>query len=59
VAKTRRCERTGKVSYRDAESAKRAMRKTDTIEGDHKPIRFFTCEWCGHIHLTSKEERSW
>jgi hypothetical protein len=59
VAKTKRCERTRKVSYRDEESARRAitMIHNHPSVSDIEPIRWYECEFCGHIHLTSREER--
>lgn len=57
IAKTRRCDRTGKVSYRDEHSANRAIQTlTNTSDRDKVPGRSYKCPWCAHWHLTSREE---
>ena len=63
VAKTKRCQITGKVSYRDASSASRALTNIahsvdvgDLDDTGKLPNRQYKCPFCGHIHLTSKEE---
>lgn len=60
VSKTKRCDMTGKVSYRDAESAKRALNYTSKLPGKYVPVRWYHCDGdggCGQWHLTSQEER--
>lgn len=63
VAKTKRCSVTKKVSYRDDESAARALRNIsrsvdagDLDDTGKLPHRYYPCGFCGHFHLTSKEE---
>lgn len=57
IAKTRRCERTGKVSYRDEHSANRAIQQiTHISDRDKVPGRSYLCPFCKHWHLTSREE---
>lgn len=63
VAKTKRCPITAKVSYRDATSAARALRNIsrsvdagDLDDTGKLPHRYYRCNFCGHFHLTSKDE---
>lgn len=46
----------GKVTYRDAESAKRALAVINAhpSKGDGKPTRWYECSACGGVHLTSE-----
>lgn len=46
-----------KVTYRDAESAARALAviSEHPAHGDHKPTRWYLCP-CGGYHLTSQPE---
>lgn len=59
IAKTKRCDRTGKVSYRDEHSANRAIQMITHISDREKvPGRAYECPFCKHWHLTSREELS-
>jgi hypothetical protein len=58
IAKTKRCDRTGKVSYRDEPSANRAIVNiVNFTEREEVPVRSYKCPFCKHWHLTSREER--
>jgi hypothetical protein len=58
IAKTKRCDRTGKVSYRDEHSANRAIVNVATVsQREIVPVRSYQCPFCKHWHLTSREER--
>lgn len=63
VAKTKNCHITGKVSYRDAKSARQALKNVTRavaagalLDTGVLPTREYRCNFCGHYHLTSKEE---
>lgn len=57
VAKTKRCDRTGKVAYRDEHSGNRAIQNISNIsKRDLVPIRAYLCPFCKHWHLTSRGE---
>jgi acetone carboxylase gamma subunit len=59
IAKTKRCDRTGKVSYRDEHSANRAIVNiTHVSDRELVPVRAYKCPFCAHFHLTSREERA-
>lgn len=59
IAKTKRCDRTGKVSYRDEHSANRAIQMISHISDREKvPGRAYLCPFCHNYHLTSREELS-
>lgn len=64
VAKTKRCEVTKKVSYRDTTSAARALQNVsrsvdagDLDDTGKLPSRYYRCNFCGHFHLTAQEEQ--
>lgn len=59
VSKAKRCRVTGKVSYRDVESAKRALATTSKLAGQdgRVPLRWYRCGYCGQFHLTGQENR--
>lgn len=55
-----RCK-TGKRCYRDDAEAKRSLRlikASDRPNKGHKPCRWYECEECGMIHLTSQWQDS-
>jgi hypothetical protein len=56
VAKTKRCGKTRKVSYRDEASARRAVKNAKRFFEDSEltPERVYQCPLCGHWHLTSE-----
>jgi hypothetical protein len=57
IAKTKRCDRTAKVSYRDEHSANRAIVNiTNNSNRDEVPVRSYKCPFCAQWHLTSREE---
>lgn len=58
VSKAQRCAITGKVAYRDQESAKRALSTTSKLSGNNGrvPVRWYKCGFCGHFHLTGQED---
>lgn len=59
IAKTKRCDRTGKVSYRDEHSANRAIVNVATnSQREIVPVRSYQCPFCKKWHLTSREERA-
>lgn len=58
MANRKRCERTGKVRFRDDEEVKWVLERIRTDMGDvraKKPVRWYeNCKFCNGIHLTSQ-----
>lgn len=54
---SRRCERTGKIRYRDEKSARTVIRRAKRADDRPVPIRAYYCTHCAGWHLTKQEKR--
>lgn len=63
VVKAKKCPVTGKVSYKDTDSAARALANVarsveagQLADTGRLPTRYYECQFCPNYHLTSEGE---
>ena len=58
MRRVQRCKKTGKVIIRDELSAKIVLaRPRDNADRESVPVRYYRCEFCNFLHLTSRPDK--